>query len=165
MANKKIEFELIVEDILNNDKFKSLSLESHHGITRYDHSLRVAKLTYKIMKLLNNDNYINVVRGALLHDFYNNSDLDKFNRREKLGMHPNVALINAKEYFEIDSVQEDIIKNHMFPLTTTLPKSKSGILVSLVDKGVATYEMLHFKVSMQLSYIFILLINIISINN
>ena len=117
------------------------------------------------MKLLNNDNYINVVRGALLHDFYNNSDLDKYNSREKLKMHPNVALVNAKEYFELDSVQEDIIKNHMFPLTIVLPKSKSGILVSIVDKFVATYEMLHFKVNMQLSYIFILLINIISINN
>ena len=55
--SKKMEFEIIVEDILNNDKFKSLSRELHHGISRYEHSLRVAKYSYNVATILHMKNY------------------------------------------------------------------------------------------------------------
>ena len=38
--------------------------ESHHGVSRYDHSLRVAGMTYKISKLLKQD-YVSATRAAL----------------------------------------------------------------------------------------------------
>src|SRR5574344_1624433 len=163
LNSPKIEFEVICEDILNNDKFKDLSKELHHGITRYEHSLRVAKTTFKISKFLHLNNYQDTTRAALLHDFYLNKDMDKLSVTEKLSKHPMLALNNAKKYYEINDIQADIIKNHMFPVTKTMPKTKEGIIVSLVDKLVATYEMCHYKVSMQLSMLMVLIINIVNI--
>lgn len=163
LDNPKIEFEVICEDILNNDKFKKLNKELHHGITRYDHSLRVAKTTYNIAKFLHLKNYKDTTRAALLHDFYVNDDLEGSNSKERLSLHPNLALDNAKKFYELNSIQEDIIKNHMFPVTKNCPKTKEGILVSLMDKCVATYEMCHFKVSMQLSILLLFLFNIVNL--
>ena len=74
--SKKMEFEIIVEDILNNDKFKSLSRELHHGISRYEHSLRVAKYSYNVATILHMKNYKEITRAALLHDFYDDVDLN-----------------------------------------------------------------------------------------
>ncbi len=166
MANgSKIEFELICEDILNNIEFKNLNKEAHHGITRYEHSIRVAKTTYRFAKFMHVRDYKETTRAALLHDFYSNKDLDSLTSYEKLSAHPNLALKNAKKYYDINSIQEDIIKNHMFPATKVIPKTKEGIIVSLTDKLVATYEMLHYKFSMQLSVLIIFIINIVNIQN
>ena len=53
-VNKEVEFNNIVNDILKKDEFIELKYEIHHGISRLQHSLSVAKLTYtissKIMK-------------------------------------------------------------------------------------------------------------------
>ena len=38
---KRLEYEDIVKDILDNEEFKELHLEPHHGISRYEHVLRV----------------------------------------------------------------------------------------------------------------------------
>ena len=46
----KSEFNEIVEDIINNEKFIKLDDELHHGITRYKHSYSVDKCTYKVCK-------------------------------------------------------------------------------------------------------------------
>ena len=40
-------FDSIAKEMLSNKKFLRLSHESHHGITRLDHSLNVAKKVYK----------------------------------------------------------------------------------------------------------------------
>lgn len=142
------DFSSIIEDITNNSKFNKLKRELHHGITRYDHSYRVAKWTYNICDLFNMKNTESITRAALLHDFYVDSDLSDYNSYEKLGEHPNMALTNSLKYFELDNIQQDIIKKHMFPRTTELPKYKESWLVSGVDKVVSTYEMLRFKTSL-----------------
>lgn len=165
LDNPKIEFELICEDILNNDKFKSLNNELHHGITRYIHSIRVAKGSYKIAKFFKMKNYKTVTRASLLHDFYIDSEIDEYNSKEKLTVHPNKALENASNIIKLDYISEDIIKNHMYPLTKTLPKTKEGILVSIVDKGVSLYEMCFFKLSLQVSIIMLFIFNIINLND
>ena len=40
-------FESIAHEMLTNQKFLRLAHESHHGITRVDHSLNVARKVYK----------------------------------------------------------------------------------------------------------------------
>ena len=67
------EFEYIAKDIISNERFLSLKNEPHHGITRYDHIMHVAKCTYKIAKGLHLD-YVAATRGALLHDYFTNVD-------------------------------------------------------------------------------------------
>lgn len=158
-----MEFEIIVEDILNNDKFKSLSRELHHGISRYEHSLRVAKYSYNVATILHMKDYKEITRAALLHDFYDDVDLGNDTSFQRLYTHPHMAMVNAKKYFELNETQENIIESHMFPMSKTLPKSKEAILVSLMDKSAATYEMAHFKLALKLSMLLIFLYNVITI--
>ena len=164
MSNaKKIEFEIICEDILNNNKFKSLNSELHHGISRYDHSMRVAKYTYNVARTLKWKNYKEVTRAALLHDFYNDYELVNDNSYQKLSLHPIKAMQNAKDIFNVDERYLSAIKTHMFPMTKELPKYKESWLITLTNKTAATYEMLHFKLSLKLSLLIIFLYNVITI--
>lgn len=144
-THQKEEFNSLIGDITSNKKFKSLNKELHHGITRYDHSMRVAKWTYKVCNFFHLKKKEEVTRAALLHDFYVDKDLVSNRGYEKLGEHPSVALKNSLKYYELNEMQQDIIKSHMFPCTTRIPKYKESWLVSGVDKAVSTYEMLRFK--------------------
>ena len=47
-----IEFKNIISSIESNEEFQKLKNIKHHGITRYEHSLRVAYYSYKETKLL-----------------------------------------------------------------------------------------------------------------
>ena len=161
----KIDFEYMCEEILNNNRFKSLNKELHHGITRYEHSMHVAKTTYFFLDLFNSKNISDVTKAALLHDFYNDQEIEEYNAVDKLKVHPEIALKNAKENFTINKIQEDIIVNHMFPSTKRIPKTKYGWLVSFVDKGVAVYEMAHYKAIMQLGILLIFIFNLVSVHN
>ena len=143
----KDEFLKIINDIENNNKFKELDNELHHGITRYGHSYRVAKATYKLSKTLKM-NYIDATRAALLHDFYLDSDFSIEKSTKILSIHPNVALI----------------KSHMFPLNGVRPKYKESWLVSLIDKSVAVYELYRFKFKMVINIWAIFLFNVITLN-
>ena len=44
-------FNEIANNVIYTEKYQSLKNEPHHGITRYEHVMRVAKNTYKISKL------------------------------------------------------------------------------------------------------------------
>ena len=65
-----VKFDVIAKDIIEKDKFKSLKQDPHHGLTRYDHVIRVAKNTYRLSRILKMD-YVSATRGALLHDYFN----------------------------------------------------------------------------------------------
>lgn len=142
---QKEEFNSLVQDIVDNKRFNKLNTELHHGITRYEHSMRVARWTYKVCNFLKMKNKNDVTRAALLHDFYINEELVSKRGSSKLGEHPTVALENSKKYFKISNMQADIIKTHMFPCNFDIPKYKESWLVSGIDKAVSTYEMLRFK--------------------
>ena len=141
-------FENLTNDIISNKDFNKLKHELHHGITRYEHSYRVAKWTYKICKLFKMNHINTTTRAALLHDFYTDKDLEGNSSTKKLSIHPNVALENALKYYDLDPIGQDIIKTHMFPCNLDIPKYKESWLVSGVDKAVGTYEMLRFKASL-----------------
>ncbi len=160
---KENEFNNIVGDILNNNEFKKLDNELHHGITRYGHSLRVAKTTFRIAKLFKMSNFVETTRAALLHDFYTNDEFGLNNKKRKMHDHPLLAVNNAKKFYELSPVAENIIKSHMFPLRGELPKYKESWVVSSADKAVASYELYRFKFSMVLSIWVLFLFNIITI--
>ena len=142
---KKIEeFNSLIDDIVNNKKFIKLKEQPHHGINRYEHSMRVSRWTYKICKLLKSKKTKEITRASLLHDFYTDDDLTG-NGLQRLGRHPKVALQNSLKYYELNDIQKDIIKTHMFPCNLDIPKYKESWLISCIDKVVSTYEMLRFK--------------------
>lgn len=157
----KKEFDSLIDDIKNNKDFNKLNKELHHGITRYEHSMRVAKYTYALGKLFKMKSTKDATRAALLHDFYTNEDLNDKNSVKKLGLHPSVALTNSLKYYELNEMQQDIIKSHMFPCNLTVPQYKESWLVSGVDKVVGTYEMLRFKVSLYLGIYLLFLFEVI----
>ena len=132
------EFERIVSPILEIEEFNRLKFITHHGITRYDHSMRVAYFSYKVSKALKLD-YKEVTEAALLHDFF----LDEVNhesRVERLRHHPECAVKNASKYIDLTEKQVDIIKTHMLPVTFAPPKYLESWIVDLVDDFAAVYE-------------------------
>ena len=151
---KEIEFNNIVNDILKNKEFIALKYEIHHGISRLDHSLNVAKVTYQTCKKLKVKNYEEITRAALLHDFFKN---DEVTNKAFLN-HPSKALENAENNFAINKRQANIIAAHMFPISKTLPKNVGSWVVSGADKFVALYECAKFKAPIKVgaSVLFIL---------
>ena len=126
------EFLEIVQPILDLEEFNNTKFQKHHGITRYDHSMNVAYITYVVTKNLKL-NYKEATFAALIHDFFNDEVKDE-NGYKRLVDHPKHALKNAMRYFELTDLQKDIIAKHMFPVTLTPPKYKESVLVSLIDK-------------------------------
>ena len=154
--NKEVEFNNIISDILKNKEFIDLKYEVHHGISRLDHSLNVARLTYKMCKRLHVKNYEEITRAALLHDFFRTEDVP-----EKCFLnHPLKAVENSKKNFEISDFQENIIAAHMFPVTKNIPKHVGSWIVSGADKAVAIYECTKYKVPLTIGAAFLFCMNI-----
>ena len=141
--NKDSEYLLIINDVIENEKFKQIGNIKHHNTTRLDHSLKVSYYSYRIAKRLKLD-YKDVAIGGLLHDFYDKeiSDYKKITDKVKLFTigHPQEAIINAKEIYSLSPKEEDIIRTHMFPIDYKLPKYAESWVVSFVDKGLSLNE-------------------------
>ena len=130
----------LVNDIYYNDEFNKIKKIEHHGISRFDHSLKVSYYSYKISKFLRLD-YKSVARAGLLHDFFfsdeNRNRKDRFISTFK---HPKVSVLNSIINFNLNSKEIDIIKSHMFPINLTIPKYAESWIVNFVDKCVAICE-------------------------
>ncbi len=159
---EKKEFEYLIKDIENNNNFKELDNEFHHGISRYGHSYRVAKGVYKITKKLRM-NYEEATRAALMHDFYFDYQLEDNTPMKNLVAHQNMAVLNASKYYELSKLQKNMIESHMFPLSKVLPKYKESICLTIVDKAVAIYEQQRYKVGMKLGVYLLFVLNMITL--
>ncbi len=159
------EFYRIVKPLIDNSNFAATKQITHHGITRYEHCMRVAYFTYKVTKFLKLD-YKETTEAALLHDFFTD-EVENENSVAKLRHHPTYAVINAKKYFDLTEKQEDIIKTHMFPVTFTPPKYLESWIVDIIDDGVAIYERgktTSAELKAACTFLFIMLINYINIS-
>ena len=137
------EYKKIVKDILDNKEFNKLKEYKHHGLTRYDHVLRVSYWSYNIAKKLRLD-YKSVARAGLLHDFFfvNNQAITLGERIKVFCNHPKKALENSKKYFNINKQEEKIILSHMFPANLTIPTTFESWLVNIVDTVASIYDRL-----------------------
>lgn len=138
MRKKKSDFYDIINDIYKHDEFMKLNDCRHHGITRYDHCLRVSYYTYLITKALHL-NYKEATRAALLHDFFTDEVLT-FNMVHKITKHPDIAVKNASKHFELSELQKDIIRTHMWPCTFMPPKYLESWIVDMIDDISAIFE-------------------------
>lgn len=155
-----VSFESIAEDIINTEKFNELKSESHHGLTRAIHVMRVSKYTYKIAKKLGMD-YVSATRAALLHDYFTESDFQGTKGIKKGIDHPSIAYNNAIKEFNLNKKEENAITSHMFPLGKVVPKYKESWVLTLVDKSVATYELTKFKFKNAIAVYTLFIINMI----
>ena len=141
----------IVKDILDNQEFNKIKYIEHHGVTRFEHSIRVSYFSYKIAYKLHL-NKEEVARAGLLHDFFL-SDEDRTMKDKFLSTftHPKKSLENSDKYFDLTKREKNIILSHMFPINFILPKYIESIIVSTVDKMVALYEF-SFKFRTKFKY-------------
>ena len=159
-SKNNISFDDIAKDIINTEKFNELKSESHHGITRFLHVMRVSKYTYKISKKLHMD-YVSATRAALLHDYFTEPDFNGIKGIKKGIEHPNIAYENAIKEFEINEKEKNAITSHMFPLGHEFPRYKESWVLTLTDKSVATYEYTKFKLKNSLTLYAIFLMNML----
>ncbi len=131
----------IIEEICTNNEFLKTKDILHHGLTRYDHNMRVSYFSYKITKFLRLD-YVSTARAGLLHDFFleSGSNCKGYERAKLILKHPKLASIKASEYFDLNDKEKDIILTHMFPVSPFIPKYMESWIVDIVDDFVAICE-------------------------
>jgi uncharacterized protein len=135
-------FEEICRPILGHPEYNRLRVYAHHGRSVHSHCLSVARLSFRIGRLLGLRTE-ELVRGALLHDFF----LYDWRTERRPGgkmhgfSHARIALDNAERVFgPLRPLERDIILHHMWPLNPALPASAEAILVCALDKAVAAWE-------------------------
>ena len=135
-------------DILNSEGMNDSKHYIQHGDTSvYDHCVSVAYMSLKLANALNLKNYnvVTLIRGSLLHDYFLYDWHEKDASHRLHGYHHSEkALSNAKRDFELNEVEEDMIRSHMFPLNISkVPKHKESVILCLADKLVSAAEVLH----------------------
>ena len=132
-----IEFEQYLLKLLQDTKILTMDKYVQHGKTScFWHSVAVAYYSVCFAQYFNiRCDMESLIIGALLHDYflYDWHISDKKHRLHGF-THPNKALINAKRDWQINSIEEKIIKRHMFPLTPIPPTCKESIIVCIIDK-------------------------------
>lgn len=139
MKQEVVSFEDIISEIIDNKKYILLKDEVHHGVTRFDHSLRVARIAYNVSLKLKID-YMSATRAALLHDFFLNEELGEEKLFNQTKNHARLALVNALEYFDLNDKEQNAIEAHMFPFNMVAPSSLEGVVLKIADVGAAIYE-------------------------
>lgn len=140
MPTDDTEYCNIVNYILETTEFQNLKKFIHHGTSRYDHSLKVSYQAYKYAKKHNLD-YNAVAIGGLLHDFFENSSNPTLKERFFATFdHSQIAVNNARDRFNVNELEADIISSHMFPINKKVPMHKESWIVSLYDKKIGMAE-------------------------
>lgn len=139
-----IEFYSLIRDIIKTEEFQKMKAYKHHiKSNTYKHSIKVAYLCFKFYKKHKHKSLTleELVRGALLHDYYLYDWRDKKHKMHGF-RHPKIAYENASNKYNLTNQESDMIKRHMFPLTLIPPKTKGGWLVCFYDKVAAISDYL-----------------------
>ena len=138
-------FEEELNKMLKDPKVQKLNdIPQHQGNNTLMHSVAVAKKSFEMAQELHwKIDEKQLVRGALLHDYYlYDTETMIYSDYEHGITHPQTALEQASKEFELSDKEQNIIRSHMWPLTLFHPpKSKEAFLVSMADKLCAAKEM------------------------
>ena len=137
-------------DIIASENFRNTRNYIQHGsMPVYRHCMDVADQSIKISKLLRvNCNERELIRGALLHDYFLYDWHDKYrdNYQRLHGFyHPGIALKNAQKEYGLSDREKDIIKKHMWPLTIVPPACREAWIVTAADKYCSLLETLKLR--------------------
>ncbi len=142
----KQKIEIILKTVKENRNVQKMKEYVQHGrVSTYEHSERVAEMSYMINHFLHlHADEERLLRGAMLHDFFL---YDWHKGSGEPGMHgfthAERARKNAKKHFNIDKKEEEIIGSHMWPLNITrVPNCREAWIVCLADKLVSLRETL-----------------------
>lgn len=148
----------IIRNYINNENFQKTREIEHHGITRFEHSLKVSYYSYRVAKALRLD-FEEAAVGGLLHDFFlSPEEMSKKEKVESYFTHPKLALQTALSEFDLTVKEQDMIRSHMFPMNISVPKYMESWIVSVVDKCIATEELsIKFKFKIKYAYSLLML--------
>ncbi len=150
LSNKSLRFAEQYKEITRNPRYLLLKQVPRHGSTNtYDHSIRVAMMAHALAPYFHVDAE-SAARVGLLHDFcfvdYHKKDPEvekAYNGRWYCFYHPEDAVKNAEaEGYFLSLKEKKAIWSHMFPLSTSIPSSRLGCILTLSDKYVALEESL-----------------------
>ena len=133
-----------VDDLLATEQVMSMRKWKHHlSVTTYDHSLFVSYVAYRLARRWNCDSSM-AARMGLLHDLYLYDGRDRTaHPGNQCFDHPVAALRNARELLDLSDKEANIIVSHMWPLATTMPRSREALIVNLADKACAILEVFY----------------------
>ena len=145
---KEKEFDLIINDLVNNKTVLEMKKYYQHGSTScFEHCYNVAYICYKMAKKLGWDS-VSAARGAMLHDLFlydwRIPKKNRVNKKMHAFTHGEIALNNANKLFKLNDTEKDMILRHMWPVTIVPPKYKEGFVLTLADKWCATKEIVTF---------------------
>ena len=136
------EFYLHIQPLLENSQVQELSKYiQHHCYSRLSHSIDVAYYSFFISKLFGWD-CKSAARGGLLHDLFLYDRGKEGAEPKHLRMHPKIALENARKVCDLNKIEENIIRRHMWLVTAVPPRYKEAFVVTFVDKFCAVREAL-----------------------
>lgn len=114
----------------------------HGDVSTYDHCLLVAYYSFLWMRKLHiRCSEDELIRGALLHDYYlyDWHEKEKWHRMHGF-RHPGFALSNAQRDFELSEKEKEIIRKHMWPLTIIPPTCREAWIVNSADTFISLIE-------------------------
>lgn len=120
----------IISDLLMHPKVVETRSHIHHSISKHDHLVRSARISYKLALFMHAD-VRTCVRAALIHD------IDS--RMGTLRTHGRIAAAWAASLGEDEEVC-DAIETHMYPIGPA-PRTREGWVVSLADKAASLTDL------------------------
>ena len=141
------EFWAIARELLKDPNvLRMRNYPQHRGTSCLTHCTAVAWYSFLLYKRLGlRGRESELVRGALLHDFFL-YDWHKPDHGHLHGyLHPARAARNAARYFPINALEREIICRHMWPLTPVPPLHLCALIVSLVDKCCTLSEVAGYR--------------------
>jgi len=139
---------ILIKAIKDSRIIESKNFIQHGNTSVYDHSLNVTYCALAVSSIFKvKVNETSLIRGCLFHDYFlYDWHSKKTDRPRPHGyLHPKIALNNTMKVYELNSIEQDMIKHHMFPLTITPPKTKEGLILVIADKWCSIGETLKIK--------------------
>ena len=148
------EFISLTGDLLSDELVNSMKQYRHHQDTNtHFHSVYVSYRVMKMCEALELINTREVVRAALLHDFYLYQWYTEKHEEYHIWYHPKESVKNIEAHFgEMTPLQKNMILSHMFPTCVELPKSKGAWILTLCDKRCAIEDYITHSVSFREVY-------------
>lgn len=151
LQNRYSEFSEHLEDITNNELYRSMHEHRHHGsVSTLEHSVRVAATCGKVCQAfhIKNVDKCSLLKASLLHDFYLYDWHMEDNGEHKWHgfHHADKAIKNARKEFKLSKKEMRIMHSHMWPLNLSrVPKCREAWILCLTDKYVSLMETLFLR--------------------
>lgn len=142
VIDNDLEFQNIIKELIKNETVQQMkNFRQHYETTCFDHCYTVSYYCYLICKKYKLD-YVSATRAGMLHDLFLYDWRKRQDNRKGLHAftHGRTACENACKIFNLNEKEQDMIINHMWPVTVNFPKSIEGFILTFVDKYCAMSE-------------------------